>query len=243
MIRSVKDIDGFSIRAGNEDIGAVKDFLFDDDKWAVRNLVVDTGTWLPGRRVLISPYSLKNVDWREGRILVALTPTQVKNSPEYDLSRPVSRDYETEYYGYYDYPPYWAGSALWGAAPIPRVGDATSIPRETKTEASSKPRRRTKGATTSERISRLRSAKEVIGYHIQAKDGEIGHIEDLLISDEDWSIHGVVVDTSNWPGGETLSISPYRISKFDWDEKKANIDMKRQEVMSSPEFHYSTARR
>ncbi|MFB3903815.1 MAG: PRC-barrel domain-containing protein [Acidobacteriota bacterium] len=88
-----------------------------------------------------------------------------------------------------------------------------------------------------------RSATEVIGYRVQAQDGEIGHVADLVISDRDWAVDAMVVDTSNWPGGENLVVSPYRISRFSWTERKAYIDMDREDILRSPEFHYAGSRR
>ncbi len=88
-----------------------------------------------------------------------------------------------------------------------------------------------------------RSASEVIGYRVQARDGEVGHVADVVISDRDWAVDALVVDTSNWPGGDNLVVSPYRISRFSWKERKAYIDMDREDILRSPEFHYAGSRR
>ena len=55
MLRSIKQLHGAKLGASDGEIGHVKDFYFDDQNWAVRYVVADTGSWLPGRQVLISP--------------------------------------------------------------------------------------------------------------------------------------------------------------------------------------------
>ena len=82
---------------------------FDDASWAIRYLIVNTGIWLSGRLVLISPIALRQVAWESMRLDVALTKKQVENSPPIDTHKPVSRQHEAAYMAYYDYPYYWAG--------------------------------------------------------------------------------------------------------------------------------------
>ena len=109
MLRSMKDLEDYAIRATDGTIGHVKDFHFDDKAWGIRYLVLDTGTWLSSRKVLISPIAIGHPDWA-GKILpVSITKEQVKNSPDIDTDKPVSRHNEIRYRGYYGYPFYWGG--------------------------------------------------------------------------------------------------------------------------------------
>ena len=76
----------------------MKDFYFDDQSWAVRYVVADTGSWLSGRQVLLSPHSFGNFH-QAGKILtVNLTRKQIESSPVIESHKPVSRQYEEEYY-------------------------------------------------------------------------------------------------------------------------------------------------
>src|SRR5205809_6020840 len=109
MLRSASEWDGYSIQATDGEIGHVAEFLFDDEKWTIRYLVVDTGGWLPGRRVLISPIALGETDWPGHRLHVKLTRQQVEESPVIDTDKPVSRQHEVSYYQYYRWPYYWGG--------------------------------------------------------------------------------------------------------------------------------------
>jgi hypothetical protein len=82
MLRSMKDLDDYAVGATDGVIGSVKDFLFDDQAWAVRYFVVETGTWLTSREVLISPISIDRPDWEDKLLAVSITREQVKNSPD-----------------------------------------------------------------------------------------------------------------------------------------------------------------
>jgi hypothetical protein len=107
------------IRAKDGEIGTVDQLYFDDETWAIRYLTVETGGGLDDRKVLISPFSVVNADWQAKRLDVRLTRKQVEHSPNIDTHRPVSRQHEAEYLGYYGYPYYWGGPYLWGPAYCP----------------------------------------------------------------------------------------------------------------------------
>ena len=119
MLRNVKKLEGFSIGATDGPIGKLKDFYFDDESWVIRYAVVDTSKWLGGREVLISPYAMGQADWEGENLPVTVSKEQVKNSPNIDGDKPVSRQYEKSYLGYYGYPYYWGGMGLWGAQNYP----------------------------------------------------------------------------------------------------------------------------
>jgi hypothetical protein len=104
MLRSIDDMRGFTIRASDGEIGSVDDFLFDDERWAIRYLVANTGGWLTGRLVLVSPIAFRSVDWDGRRFEVDLTRRQIEDSPSIDADQPVSRWKEEEYFRYYGYP-------------------------------------------------------------------------------------------------------------------------------------------
>ena len=119
MLTNARNLKGFAIRATDGEIGTVDQFYFDDETWAIRYLMVETGGWLGGRRVLISPISVVRADWQAKRLDVSLTKKQVENSPDIDTHKPVSRQHEAAYLGYYGYPNYWGGPYMWGPAFYP----------------------------------------------------------------------------------------------------------------------------
>jgi hypothetical protein len=119
MLTKTTNLKGFEIRATDGELGTMGEFYFDDDTWAIRYLTVETGGWLGGREVLISPISVAYTDWQTKRLNVALTKKQVENSPDIDTHRPVSRQQEAAYLRYDGSPYYWGGPYLWGPAFCP----------------------------------------------------------------------------------------------------------------------------
>jgi sporulation protein YlmC with PRC-barrel domain len=237
MLQSVNDLKGTAIHATDGDIGKVADFLFDDESWAIRYLVVDTGKWLPGRKVLISPISIDAALKNDG-LRLSLTKDQIKNSPPIDADKPVSRQYESEYLSYYGYPYYWYGAGLWGASSYPQLRAATPIsgyPDRTSGHAGSAAASRL-APTKPEAESRLRSTTEVTGYYIEASDGDIGHVENFLVDDKDWALRYTVVDTVNWWPGKKVVVSPDWISQVSWAEAKVHVNLSRQKVKDAPEY-------
>ena len=231
MLRSAKELSGYTIGASDGDIGQVDDVYFDDEAWVLRYLAVDTGRWLSGRRVLISPISLGHPDWMVQRLPVALTREQVQHSPDVDTQKPVSRQHEADYLRYYGYPYYWGGIGMWGMGVYPGYlmtasavqGVMTVPPEEAK-------------ASQEAADSHLRSCNAVTGHHIEAIDGEIGHVEDFLLDDETWAIRYLVVDTSNWWLGHQVLVAPRWITAVSWLEGKVSVNVKRQAVKDAPPY-------
>lgn len=219
MLRALNEIRGYVIRSRDGDIGGVHDFYFDDQKWTVRYLVADTGKWLPGRKVLISPAAIGQPQWREHVISVNLTKDQVKHSPSIDAEKPVSRQMEEELFTYYGWPNYWVeplyGVPAYGAA---AAGTAMSRPPEPSGDP------------------HLHSGREVTGYYLHATDGDIGHVEDFVFDDESLKIRYLVVDTKNWLPGKKVLISTDWIAQISWPETRVFVDVDRQVVKDSPEF-------
>jgi uncharacterized protein YrrD len=205
LIRSVSDVRGYAIHATDGDLGKLDEFYFDDDTWTIRYLVVQTGTWLSDRRVLISPISVRQADWQNQRIVVSLTQDQIQHSPDIDTDRPISRQHEVSINQFYGWEHYWLGSGIWGSGMnpgdlwigLPPISPVTDVHQKPKSEAEQ----------VDQHDTHLRSTREVVGYHIRAKDGEIGHAEDFLFDDESWRIQSMLVDTSNWWFGKKVIVS------------------------------------
>jgi len=248
MIRSLDDIRGYSIFATDGEIGHVDDFFFDDATWTVRYLVVDTGPWILGRKVLIAPEALGKPDW-VGRVLpVDLTKAQVKNSPEIDLDKPVSRQKQEVLNRYYSWNFDWLSTqtptGYGGAAPLP-PGPISGVgaPIKAPTSAGAAPGQR--GTATEETEvraaeatadSHLRSLDEVIDYDIQALDGKIGHVEDLLAEDDSWLIRYLLVNTRDWLPGRDVIVSPAWIDHIRWASASVVVDLARKQIEESPEY-------
>ncbi len=233
MLRSVNDLEGYAIEASDGKVGKVIEFYFDDEKWTVRYLVADTGGWLTGRKVLISPSALGDIDWDSRQLHVDMPKKRVENSPDIDTDKPVSRQHERAYYDYYSYPYYWGGPYLWGPVGYPRYPAAypAAGPDTVQKEIDS--------ALKEQSDVHLRSTHEVGDYYIEATDGDIGHVEDFLIDDETWTIRYMVIDTRNWWPGKKVLVSPEWIRRVSWTDSKVSVDLSRDAIKNGPEYKES----
>ena len=225
MRRSVKHLTGFAIEATDGEIGKVDDFYFDDRQWTIRYLVVNTGGWLAGRRVLIAPVALGKPLWESQAFPVMLTIDQVRHSPDIDTDKPVSRQHEARLHQHYAWPQYWEGAYFTGDAPM--LSAAPSAP-----EAGARDR---KGAVHQD-DPHLYSARQVMGCRVEAKDGSIGRVEDLIVDDAGWRIGHLVVDTRHGLARRDVLLSPQWILEVNWEEARVFTSLDREAVRNSPPY-------
>lgn len=218
-LRSLTEIVGYPLLAEDGEIGRCRDFLFDDAEWIVRWLVADTGKWIPRRKVLLAPDFLGDPDWAAKKLPVKLTKHEIEQAPSVDQERPVSRQHEEALADHYRLPRWWA-------------------PLETGTGSGTEPldEAAVEGAAPETEDPHLRSLDEVEGYDIQATDGEVGHVEDLIVDDEDWTIRYFVVDTRDWLPGRKVLVSPAWLRKLVWSDRRAVVDLTRDQIEESPRY-------
>jgi hypothetical protein len=211
MLRSIKQLYGNSLGASDGEIGRVKDFYFDDQNWAIRYLVADTGTWLPKRQVLLSPYSLGRLDQNEKILHVNLTRKQIEASPSIDLHKPVSRQYEEEYYRYFGWPYYWQGEQLWGLNGMPVLeGPVKPRPRRSPPPNVTLPGRAD---------VHLRSTQAVTGYQLRTQaDGVMGYVCDFMMDAGSWAIGQLVIRTGHRLSGKEMLIPTKDVDRISYEE-------------------------
>jgi hypothetical protein len=204
----------------------VKDFYFDDQNWTVRYLVADTGLWLAGREVLISPHAFP--EGFRGKILrVNLTRKQIEDSPAIESHKPLSRQYEEEYHRYYGWPYYWQGGGLWGMSGFPILElPPKPLPSEPDTMSGPQPERAD---------AHLRNTQAVNGYHLQATDGIIGHVCDFMMDDKSWAIHELVIKTGHRFSGKEVLIPVSKVARISFDESTVFVNLTREAIEQSPE--------
>lgn len=227
MLYRLQKLLGLPITASDGVIGRIEDAYFDDCRWAARYLVVDTGHWLDGRKVLISAISVGSIDWERSLVHVGLNRQQVEASPAIDTDNLASRQLEGDFLDYYGYPYYWSGPSLWGIASYP-VSPAGRIPQAINATG------KHGGASSA---VHLRSARQVTGYHLLATDDSMGHVEDFLLDNTSWAIRYFVVDACNWLPGRHVVIPPQWINGVDWVGRVVNVDVTRDNVRAAPEYH------
>lgn len=232
MLHDINELRGFSVEATDGPVGRVRDAYFDDEAWTIRFLVVDTGTWLKGRRVLISPIAIGNPDWSARRLPVSLSRALVRSSPDVDTNRPVSRQHEIEQFTYYGYPFYWGGPGVWGndmlSGALRTPGAAAN---DNAFVAAQLQLHRERGDDP-----HLRACNAVIGYHVHAIDGEIGHVNGLIVDDRSWAIRYLIVNTSEWWLGHDVLVTPQWIDDISWLEATVSVSLNRRAVKDAPVY-------
>ena len=231
MLHLLLEMRGYSLRAIDKDIGSVEDFYFDDRLWKVRYMVVDTGNWLPGRNVLIGPEALEGTNREEKVFPVSLTSTEIEDSPGIESDLPFSLQKERELRTFFKWREYWDEEIFIQSPGYTQLGipgaESVDIP----------PQQQNTSQSGLYENPHLRSANEIQSYYIHAKNGDIGHVEDFIISGTSWEIRYLVVDTRNWLPGKKVLISPKWVSAMDWSHHLVEVKMTREAIQGSPEYN------
>jgi hypothetical protein len=220
----VYKLQNYAIQAKDGEIGSVHDALLDDEFWILRYLVVDTSRWLPGRKVLLTPAVLGRPDWRLHQLAVDLTRDEVRHSPGLDSHKTISRQQEIELHNHYGWPFYWGLAATPSAAmdpfmPAPMPEPPLPLPAKEPGD------------------QHLQSVRELQGYHIEASDGELGHVDDFIVDDQSWEIRYMVVATSHWLPHRKVLISPHwLVGNISWAQHKVKVNLTREAIRNSPPF-------
>lgn len=223
MLHDIKDLYGHKLSGTDGTLGQVKDFYFDDKSWVIRYLVVDTGSWVPGRLVLLSPHAFGHWDTAEKTLQVNLSRKQIEKCPSIESHKPVSRQYEIDYYNYYGWPAYWNGSEIWGLGSFPIV----LPPSKDEMEAHLQHHRHDD--------KHLQSSKSVAGYHIQAVDGTIGQVTGFMVNAKSWAIRELVVETGHWYFGKKILISPNKIERISYEDSKVFVNLTKADIQFTEE--------
>src|SRR5262245_9738650 len=217
MVQKVEDLIGFTLHAIDGDIGRVYDVYFDDRHWTVRYLVVDTRHWLPGRRVLLSPVSIRHADWARHEIDVGLSREEIRRSPSVDTDQPLGRRTLALFRECYTMPYSWAlGGFFWGSGSQDGPGSQSS---------------RRRGGDP-----RLRSARLVSDYRVTAIDGDVGHVGGFLVDDDSWALRGLIVKKRHWPFGKRVLVPSEWIAWMSWIELVVHIDLPLGRILHAPDY-------
>ena len=227
MLREVEDFEGYTVNATDGEVGKVNDILFDRAHWTVRHLVVDTGGLIGDHRHLISPYAVTRIDDAEKRIDLNLTQQKVKDAPGIDADLPVSRQLEAKYYDYYSWPYYWVGPYSWGTGWVPKLAPnhhADPVQQELNAHLEA------------EQDEFLHSFKVVNGYSVEARDGTMGDLEDMLMDDQSWAIRYMVVDTHKLLPSKDVLVSPEAVRDINFRKSSISLDLTKDELEEKPVF-------
>jgi uncharacterized protein YrrD len=172
MLHLAQKVAGVTVSGTDGEIGTLEDFYFEEAGWNVRYLLVDTGSWFNGKRVLLPPSAVRG-DWGRTGVRVNLSRDEVRNS-----------------------------------AALDDEADAAD--------------------------AHLDSVKQTSGYHIHARNGEIGHVDDFLIGQDSWRIRYLLVDTSNWIGGRSVIVSSETVERVDKADEQIYVAADRDAIENAP---------
>lgn len=227
MLRSLNELLGYELMSKDGQMGKVHDFFFSDIDWMVRYLVVDTGPWIFGRKVLISPQALLQPVWASETFPVDLTREEVKSSPDVDVAKPVSREYEDELFAHYRWPAYWSITPTHSGQPFFTPPYLFAGDDDSDDEQPTK--------------SHLRSATELTGYQVFTTDNsEVGSVSNFILDDEFWQIRHMIVDISDkLDADKKVLVALEWIKSIMVASKEIHIDLTEDAIRYSPAFNPS----
>jgi len=222
MLHNTESLFGTKLSATDGEIGRVEDFYFDDQTWAARYLVLETGNWLTGRKVLLPSDAFDDDPFPDsGHLSINLSRKQIEDSPPITEHQTVSRQYEEQFYNHYGWPGYWQGGGMWDATLTPVV---MLPPIESQ-------------AAPAEEDVHLRSMEEMIGYHIHATDGEIGSVRGFMIDDRTWSIQEIAVESGHWYAGKLIYLLTEDIIRISYTDSSVFVNHTMEDIRQTAENH------
>jgi hypothetical protein len=226
MLKFASAFKGYGLAAKDGEIGHIADLLFDDRNFAARWLVVDTGSWLNARKVLLQPAVLGQADADRLDLSVALTRAQIEGSPELSAHEPVSMRMERRLYDYYGWEPMAIVSAFGGNPIASKYSAPPLFPFATPEATTGDPQ---------DRDAHLRSLDAITGYSLVGGGGDaLGKVEDLLVDDANWAFPYLVVDAGNWWAGKHVLISRHAVREISWADREIRVEVSRRQVEASP---------
>jgi uncharacterized protein YrrD len=209
MPHDLKELIGASVLATDGEIGSIRNFLLDDRSWMICYVVVDVGTWYKRRDVVLPIAAVEQPDWTKRIFHVRLTKAQVRDSPDVDTEKPVSRQQEIAMKEYWGKMAYWVSTELEGGALIPT---GRKYPVHTKEDPD------------------LRSAWGLTGYEVWATDGEIGRLEGFIMDESSWHLGYLDVKAGDWLLNRSVLIPTRWIESVSWADCQVNLHHSRDGI-------------
>lgn len=215
MLQDTKRITGRIVQALDGEVGHVSDFLFDDTYWSLRYLVVETGPWLDGRKILLAPESFeRNALYISDPLPTKVSRTKISSSPLFEMDQIIYRAYEEDYYDYYGWSAYWENSNSEANAISAMIGPAQM--RE----------------IVPGRIH-LRSVSSIAGFRLQANDGTIGHVASFTIDTRNWTVAEIVVETGHWYLGKQILVLPESVERINYEDSTVFVRLSLEDIRST----------
>lgn len=227
MLSTLSSLYNYTLWTKDGELGNVADTYFEDETWVIRYLVVDLNRWLPGRKVLVPPSIADQPRDDKGRIPVSMTRDSVRISPEFSSDQPVSRQLEDQIHSFFGWQPYWSGEPEGGSvSPKAPEGENMTGDRQAESIPDHDP----------EGKSHLRSARDMVGYKIEATRQPVGTLADLLVDDESWMVRYLVVDVGQPDTTRQVVIAADTVETIDWRQLAIYLDLDRENIERAPSY-------
>ena len=210
MLHDLETLIGSSVTATDGETGVVRNFLFDDQSWTVRYLVVDVSNWLKRQPVVLAIAAVERPDWGRKTFDVRLTKDQMRNSPDVDTEKPVSRQQEIAMKEHFGWAAYWEDSEWFGL--FPAVPPGTEYPARANED------------------SHLRSVVDLTGYEVWATDSEIGQLEGFILDDASWRLGYLYVKGGDWLHSRSVVVPTRRVKSISWARRRVDLSHAREQI-------------
>ncbi|QDU80029.1 PRC-barrel domain protein [Polystyrenella longa] len=217
MLISCNILPGYKLKAIDGDFGTITDLLFDDENKMIRYFVVNCGGWLNREEVLLSPVAFEEPDHEAFTISTILSKHAIEDAPAIESNPPVSKQSQSDLADYFDWPMFWSH--------IPEQLSHRLSFDESEVEAGES------------HDMHLRSLKEIRGYTIKCNEGDLGHVEELIVDTDTWTLRYLTIDTGVWLPGKKVIIGIDWLSDICWEEQSASIDLSREQVKDAPIYN------
>lgn len=194
MPYELNDLIGSPVKATDGEIGSVRAFLFDDQSWKIRYLVVDVGNWLKRREVVLPITALEKPEWANKTCCAHLTVAQVRNSPDVDAEMPVSRQQEIAMHDYFGPFATWVDSEF----PMPPMPTGMKYPLHAP------------------EVLHLRSASQMLGYRVCATDGDFGVLDGFVMDEASWHLGYLDVKSGDWLHNRSVLVPTRWVQSVSW---------------------------
>jgi uncharacterized protein YrrD len=222
----------YAISGSDGELGKIKDMYFDDSSWTVRYLVVDTGSWLTGRRVLLSPESITHIDHLNRIVNVGLSRDRIAEAPSVDAHVPVTRHATLAVDQFYGWHHTWiTGGLIDFQVPTANYGPLVTPPEMPEEVRAAWDARRSLDPN-------LQSLADVHGYSVEAADDEhkLARFQDAIINEATWRIPYVVVDVGTWFTDKHAIVPVHRVRHLDANRRRTVLDMPAAVFEAAPKF-------
>jgi sporulation protein YlmC with PRC-barrel domain len=223
-LREASSLINFSLYSQDgEEVGQVLDVLFDDKEWVVRYIEVDLTPLGLEKKVLIPPDSIEIPDWEVERVLVPMKGEELRSLPSLPLDEPVSRPYLIELYEKSGWIPYWVESKFHDERPGPKKLKAQLGDEEQRGQD-----------------PHLFNLGEMSEYRVEATDGDVGYVDELILDEEEFVVYYLVVaieaEIPEEESSKNVLVAPDWVTDFDRGMITVRVDVDRETLAAAPEY-------